>query len=127
MKITGVVKHIGDIVTGQSSRGEWQKQEFVIEENTDRYPNSMVITIFGGDKITQAALMEGDLVEVDFDCRANEYNGRYFNNINAFSITRLSGAASQQGAQFPETSAPYSAGTQPTTGGVAEKDDDLPF
>ena len=83
--------------TGTSQSGKaWQKREFIIEETVGNYPNSMVITAFGDRVEKLNTLRVGDCVTARFDTQAREYNGRVFNNITLYDITKPQEQAQQQ-------------------------------
>ena len=60
----------------KSSGNPWKIQEYVLETIGEQYPKKMMFSIFGEDKIQQAAINIGDEVVVSFDIYAREFNGR---------------------------------------------------
>ena len=90
--------------TGVSKTGKtWEKQAIIVEQNTD-YNKEVVISFFG-DKIKSIRdIEEGSDVNVSVNVFSREYNGKYFHNINGWSIAKLG---------------------QETVGGINE--DDTPF
>ena len=83
--------------TGTSQSGKaWQKREFIIEETVGNYPNSLVITAFGGRVEKLNTLRVGDYVTARFDTQVREYNGRAFNNITLYDITQPQAQAQPQ-------------------------------
>lgn len=126
---------------GVSSRtgSEWKAQSFVIETH-EQYPHKMVFDVFGADRLRQFNIQIGDEIDVQFDIDAHEYNGRWFNNIRAFAVSKLTAEQVAQ-TQVPPA-APQSAPAQPAAapqpapfppaddgGSVNEggSGDDLPF
>ena len=97
-----------------------------------QYPRHMVFNIFGEDRIKQFNIQMGEDVTVSFDIDAREYNGRWFNDIRAYNVTRgaapvAAGAApAADAAPFPpqQSAAPFPP-AQESAGG--ESTDDLPF
>jgi hypothetical protein len=85
MDLQGKVIIALDPKTGQSARGEWKVQEYVIETH-EAYPHKMVFSVFGEDRIQRFNIHEGQEVMVSFDIDAHEYNGRWFNSIRAFDV-----------------------------------------
>lgn len=108
MRINGKITAVLPLQEGTSAKGTaWSKQTAVVEESEGQYPQSLAFDMMG-DKIV--ALTVGQQVEVDFDTKAREYQGKYFNNVNAWKVTVVGQVVS--------------ASTQ-TTPPPAEKD--LPF
>ena len=79
--------------TGQSQRtGQpWVSQEYVFEEEGQRFPQSMCARVFGADKIAEMKIQQGQLYEVDFDITTNQSlkTGGYFNSLNIYKVTPL--------------------------------------
>ena len=77
---------VGKIQSGISNAGnEWRKQEFVVEwfENpTDTQSQKVVLSVMN-DRIEQLNIKYGDKLEVRFDLKYREYNGRYFMDVFA--------------------------------------------
>lgn len=98
MEVTGKLIQIMPVQTGQGKNGEWKKQEFVIETG-DKYPKKIALTVFG-EKIDLIGIRQpGDVLTVKFDIESREYQGRWFSNINAYSIS-----GSQHGSTNPPAS-----------------------
>ena len=75
MKFKGIVTHVVE-KSGLNKKGEpYVAYQYRIEENTPSYPQSMIGDVFG-DKVE--VLREGQLVEVDFNLRTDEYQGRWY-------------------------------------------------
>lgn len=74
--------------SGVSARGEWKSQEFVITTE-EQYPKMVCFQVFGEDRINSFALQIGEAVKVSFDISAHEYQGRFFNSINAWKVEKL--------------------------------------
>lgn len=114
--------------SGTSARGEWKAQTFVIETQ-DQYPRKMAFDVFGADRLAQFAINVGDNLRVSFDIDAHEYNGRWFNNIRAFSVMHVDAAAAAAAAPVAaapaQPAAPAPAPFPPAAEG--ESADDLPF
>lgn len=86
MEITGKLIKLMPIQTGQGKNGEWKKQEFLIETD-EKYPKQIALTCFN-DKIDLIDRRQpGDVLTVKFDIESREYNGKYFSNINAYSVS----------------------------------------
>src|SRR5687768_5680534 len=100
MEITGRVVQVLQPVTGQSKSGsgEWRKQEFVIETQS-QYPKKVMFSLWG-DKTEQInGLNPGEDVKVSFDPESREYNGRWYTDLRAWKIERGAAAMSSGGGQ----------------------------
>ena len=95
MEIQGKVIAVLPERSGVSARGEWKSQTFVIETQ-DRYPKKMAFDVFGADRLAQFNIRSGEVINVSFDIDAHEYQGRYFNQIRAWNVTKVSQQAAQQ-------------------------------
>jgi len=75
--------------SGVSARtgNSWMSQDYVIEV-PGQYPRRCVFRVFGEDRIRQFNIQNGDDLTVSFDIDAHEYQGRWFNDIRAFNVTR---------------------------------------
>lgn len=88
MEIQGKVTNILPMRSGVSARGEWKSQEFVIATE-EQYPKMVCFQVFGEDRINSFALQLGEVVKVSFDISAHEYQGRFFNSINAWKVEKV--------------------------------------
>jgi len=102
MHIKGVITHVGEVTTGTGSKGEWNKFQAVITEQGPQYPKSLVFDVFN-DKVAVAL---GEECTIHFETKANEYNGKFYNNINAWRKEGATAAAPSAPASAPPTSAP---------------------
>ena len=137
MELQGKVIAVMDPRSGESARGKWMSQDYVIETH-DNFPRKMVFNIFGEDRIKQFNIQAGEEIAVSFDIDAHEYNGRWFNNIRAWNIQRVDAAAAQAASPAPAaapqsapapgaTSQPGPTAPFPPASEASESTDDLPF
>ncbi len=109
-KLNGRIIKIGEV---EQISDSFKKREFVIE-TSEEYPQKVKF------ELTQVktALIEdyeiGDLIDVEFNIRGNEWNGKYFVNLQAWKLTRL---------KVVQKKAESEMETTPTD----SIDDDLPF
>jgi hypothetical protein len=129
MEISGKIIAVLPPLGGTSKNGnEWKKQEYVLETH-EQFAKKICFQIFGIDRIAQASIKQGEEVTVHFDIESREYNGKWFTNISAWKVERLSAAAS-----------PAASGLSPQEGFVTQPQgsdipdfpppspsDDLPF
>lgn len=136
MQITGNIIQVSPLRSGTSSKGtQWQSLDFLVEV-PGQYPRRVLLNIFGQDRINQLNPQQGEQnVTVDFDIDAHEYNGRFFNEIRAWNITRLSQQqpqtvyAAKQALQTAQA-APAAQGSPfppPPPQGGAPQESALPF
>lgn len=99
MEIQGKVIAVLSERSGVSARGEWKSQTYVIETQ-EQYPKKMAFDVFGADRIASFGIHSGEVINVSFDIDAHEYQGRYFNQIRAWNVTKVSQQATAQGCGF---------------------------
>lgn len=141
MEITGKIIAVLPANSGVSPRtgNPWMSQEYVLETH-DQYPRKCCFRIFGEDRIKQFNIQAGEELTVSFDIDAREYNGRWFNSINAWAINRAVqaqaaaqpvGAAQAFPPQQPQAAQPAPPASSPFP--LAQEaagegsTDDLPF
>lgn len=146
MDITGKIIAVLPTRSGTSAKGtQWSSQTAVIETH-EQYPKKVAFDVLG-EKITEFNLQVGEEVTVSFDINAREFNGKWFNSVNAWKVVReqvpaqcgynTNPQAGAQAAQAAQPSAaigaanpmnplnPFPPAQQPGT--QAGKADSLPF
>lgn len=122
--------------SGQSARGSWVKQDFILEYQDGNFPADVCFTAFGNEKVAELDRYQvGDEVKVSFNLRAREYNGRWYNDVRVWRITPknqapvASPAAPQPAPQANYGAIPEQAPAPSIEDMPAEEDDtnDLPF
>ena len=99
MEIQGKIIAVLPTRSGTSARGtQWSSQTAVIETQ-EQYPKKLAFDVIN-DKIDQFNIQVGDFLTVQFDINAREYNGRWFNSINAWNVIRQAQQAPAQGGGF---------------------------
>ena len=108
LKTTGTIKLIGEV---QEFDSGFRKLEFVLTTK-EQYPQDVKFEITQ-DKIDNFTKYNktGDEVEVSFNIRGNEYNGKYYTNLQAWKV-------------FKADKSNDTLQDQPTT---EEVEEDLPF
>lgn len=82
-ELSGKVKVIQDAQTFGSG---FTKREFVVTVEDGKYPQDINLELVQ-DKVSLLDTVNvGDEVTVTFDIRGREYNGRYFNNLQAWKL-----------------------------------------
>ncbi len=112
--------------SGQSARGPWSRQEFVLEYQDGSFPTSVCFTAWGDDKVNELNRFQvGDRVKVSFNIRGREYNGRWYNDLRIWKISSADAApAPQAPAPSAEAAPAPSFADMPPASGM---EDDLPF
>jgi single-strand DNA-binding protein len=113
--LTGKVKLVRDAQT--FGNNGFTKREFVVVVEDGKYPQEIALECVQDKVSLLDKVKEGQTVTVTFDIRGREYNGRYFNNLQAWRIkAEDGGVADDDRPPVPDDSeAP------------AEFDDDIPF
>ena len=85
--------------SGVSQRGnQWRSISYVLETQ-EQYPKKLAFDVTN-DKIDQLNIQLGEILTVQFDINAREYNGRWFNSVNAWNVIRQTQQAPSQGCGF---------------------------
>ena len=99
MEIQGKIIAVLPTRSGTSARGtQWSSQTAVIETQ-EQYPKKLAFDVIN-DKIDQFNIKVGEFLTVQFDINAREYNGRWFNSVNAWNVIRQTQQATEQGGCF---------------------------
>lgn len=137
MEVTGIlVKKTGER-EGVSSRNgmPWKIAEYLIEI-PGQYPRHINFRVSDGQvgRLARFDNLVGKTVTVSFDIDAHEYEGRWFNELNAWGVieyvdstTRQANIAAAQQQKPTGESAGTVTGEQQAQQQDGEKKDDLPF
>lgn len=123
LELTGTLISKLPVQTGSSARGEWKKQEFVIETQ-DNYPKKVCLNVWGDDKVAElASINEGEILKIYFNAESREFSQRWYTDLRAWKIEKA-----DQSATIPDNPAqqgiPLAEGLDmPEESG----EDDLPF
>lgn len=128
-----------DVQSGRSARGDWAKQEFLVEFQEGKFPTTAVFTAWGQDKVSELDKFSvGDQVNVAFNVSSREYNGRWYTDLRMWRISPAGSQAPSAPAApvAPAVHAPvassvpagFQAAPAPTLADMpADSEDDLPF
>ena len=120
---------------GQSARGPWAKQEFVLEFPDGNYTSQACFTAWGQDKVQDLAkYAAGDKVKVSFNLKSREYAGKWYNDLQIWKLAPA-GALAAPAAPAVSAAAPAAMPSAfdapaPTLDDMPPEDlseDDLPF
>ena len=117
LEITGEVIEILDLQSGKSARGEWRKQEFILEI-PGQYPKQVCVVQWG-DAIDKFGIQHGETITAHIDIQSREYNGRWYTDVKAWKVER-DGSGGSDGP-------PVSAGEPWPEPSGDDEDDGLPF
>jgi len=130
LELEGTLRQKLGVQSGTSARGQWAKQEFILEFPDGNFTAQACFTAWGQDKVAELDKYQvGDKIKVSFNLKAREYNGRWYNDLQ---IWRISPAGAAAPAAAPVASAPvapaYEAPAHTLDDMPAEPEaEDLPF
>ncbi|MCG8328877.1 MAG: DUF3127 domain-containing protein [Chitinophagales bacterium] len=101
----------------------FQAREFVIEVDGN-YPQFVKFQLVQDRCSLVDNYEEGEMINVHFDLRGREWNGKYFTNLNAWRVDKAGSAESTPPPAAPEGNSSFPAATDEPP---AAADDDLPF
>ncbi len=112
----------------------FQAREFVIQMD-GQYPQYVKFQLTQDRCGAIDPFNEGDKIKVFFDLRGREWNGKYFTNLNAWKIEKISINQPQpmektpiDDSGFPSQETPFTNFADSTDGDTTKEDlDDLPF
>lgn len=109
------------VQSGKGSRGEWQKQEFIVEYRDGNFPSQVCMSVWGADKVSDLGNFKvGDQVKVSFNISSREFNGRWYTDVRAWKMVQAQStakAAVEMPVQAVEEDLPS----------ASIEEDDLPF
>lgn len=127
MNIQGKFVKLGTLTEGTSARGAWRKQELIIQTE-EQYPKTVCLTCWGDTIDSIANLTDGDRVSANISIESREFNGKWYTDVRAFSVSMMQRVDVVQEAPMPQPQPAYSAAQEPAQGDFfAENSEDLPF
>lgn len=124
--ITGKIIAVLPTRSGTSAKGtQWSSQTAVIETH-EQYPKRVAFDVLG-DKITEFNLQVGEEVTVSFDINAREFNGKWFNSVNAWKVVREQVPAQGGYNTNPQAGAQAAQAAQPSAGAPNPMNPNNPF
>ncbi len=121
MDITGKIIALLPAQTGNSARGEWKRQDFILETQ-EQYPRKVCIENWN-DKIDLNVFGIGKLVTVSINIESREFNGKWYTGVKGWKAVA---------AGSENTTAPIQDSFVPPPGDIPPpsdemETDDLPF
>jgi len=124
-KAEGKIEKIFDSETKGAS---FQVRQFVIEVSEGQYPQMVAFQLVQDKCSLIDDYSEGDMIEVEFDLRGREWNGKYFTNLQAWRISRAADGGSNSGASDGQQAQSAASKPAPVAAAVtSDFDDDIPF
>ena len=111
LEIEGTLSQKLAVTSGTSARGPWAKQEFILEFPDGNFTAKACFTAWGQDKVQELDKYRvGDKVKVSFNLKSREYNGRWYNDLQIWTIAP---AGAQTAQQAPAAAQPAWTETPP--------------
>lgn len=99
MEISGKIIQVLEEQNGQSAKGGWRKQQYILETD-GQYPKKVCFMVWG-DKIDDFAIQNGQELEVSIDIESREFNGRWYTDVRAWKVVQKGAAASAPAEDAP--------------------------
>lgn len=94
LELEGTLRQKLGVQSGTSARGQWAKQEFILEFPDGNFTAQACFTAWGQDKVAELDKYQvGDKIKVSFNLKAREYNGRWYNDLQIWRISPAGAAA----------------------------------
>ncbi len=127
---TGKIKLINDVQTFPSG---FSKREFVVTTGDSKYPQDLKFEVVKDKCSLLDDYKEGQEVQVNFDIRGNEYNGKYYVNLSCWKLSGKEGGSSAN-SEYSQEEPPAKgggSGPEPSAADLRKDDDfdddDIPF
>lgn len=118
----------GEVITGTSRAGNpWANQQIVVEVyGSNNFVKKIAAKTNNVDLLNKIQeIPEGKEVEIQYSVSAREWNGKWYTDVDLFSIDLVrydAAPAARQSAPAPRPASPA-----PVTDSQSERTDDLPF
>lgn len=111
-----IIRDVLDITSGTSRSGSaWTKATVVLEHGDGDYTDTYPMAVFGDEKVQKVRELKGRTVDVKFDMRGREYNGRWYNDVRLQFFNPVDTAQAAPNTQDTQLQTP------------PDDNDDLPF
>lgn len=110
LELEGTIVSKMQPVSGESARGGWVKQEFILEYEDGKFPTKLCLNVWGSDSVNAlGAIQIGEKVKVSLRPSSREYNGRWYTEIRAWRIDRAAAGAPSGYGSHSSQDMPYAA------------------
>ena len=132
LELEGTIRQKMGVQSGTSARGQWAKQEFVVDFPDGNFTSQACFTAWGQDKVQELDKYQvGDRVKVSFNLKSREFNGRWYNDLQIWRIAPAGEAqpATPAASAYVQPAAPAPMAPAPTLDDMPADtaDDDMPF
>lgn len=123
--LEGKLIQVLDPQSGTSTRGDWKKQDFILE-TTEQYPKKVCISCWNEKAEELNNYKPNDMLKIAVNIESREYNSRWYTDIKAWKMEALSSDSSS--GSSAKMSAPLATDDDITGVNFSnEEGDDLPF
>ncbi|NQW43559.1 MAG: DUF3127 domain-containing protein [Bacteroidetes bacterium] len=127
MEISGKIIKKLDVVTGSTDRGNWQKQEFIIETE-DKFPKKVCISAWANGVEDLKKFEIGANVKCSLNAESREYNNRWYTDLRFWKIeTAGANNNNSNNSMTSSTSQAPPVMDESNEFGAEGTNDDLPF
>lgn len=128
LEIEGRIVRKMAVQSGQSARGAWARQDFILEYQDGNFPAQVCFSAWGQDKVQDLEKYQvGDSVKVAFNVRSREYNDRWYNDLRVWRLSPAGAAAPAPQEAYPAAAPAPTLDDMPSDFTTADGNDDLPF
>ena len=137
LELEGTLRQKLGVQSGTSARGQWAKQEFILEFPDGNFTSQACFTAWGQDKVAELGKYQvGDRIKVSFNLKSREFNGRWYNDLQIWRLApagAVQPTAPQPAAAAPAYEPAYGAAAPQAPAPTLEDmpgdnpEDDLPF
>jgi hypothetical protein len=85
MNFNGKILKIGEIKSGGTQDKKWEKIDIWCEEINKEHPNSFIFELWNK---SLNGITPGNIVDVEYNAKASEYNGYLNNHLYVYKIGR---------------------------------------
>ncbi len=100
LEIEGKLIQILPEQTGSGQRGNWIKQDFVLE-TSEQYPKKICFSAWGDKTDALKQMVPGETVIVSFNPESREYNGKWYTDLRAWKIVKSSNVKKEESVTPP--------------------------
>lgn len=123
LKISGTVYRIESPVQVTE---KLTKRNFIVSTG-DKYPETVAFELINDKCDLADAFSEGQQVDVSFNVKGREYNGKFYTNLAAWKIEAAGGAQAAPAAAKPSFASANQNPALRAQAQIADSDDMLPF
>lgn len=101
MELNCKVIEVLPVQSGTSSRGDWEKHQFVVSWMDGQYEQKLCLEVMGSDKFDKMknAVLVGNEVLVKFNVTSRSYQSKWFTTASCYYCSTIGGVQQpQQGA-----------------------------